>query len=481
VSQVTFTGSPAAKLISKLPLTQRGVGQLLMMKEGQNGRAKVTFVQDTLVALLPKAMVSRSKTELSEVGFLEILESALIYFTAPMLGGPVFKKVFGSMLPKGIDPALLTKPIKEVPKDKLRHVLPAKAGVIVTALVLTGIGGEYIINYARNLMTARVFKKDKFSDVVNLSNGELKAGEQSSVVDKSWKRIYQVIGACAGIFGLSLAGVKYAPKIMSEGFIRGPLKSLVKFFDFQFVKGAYGLTKNQMGAYMALSVPAYIDSARDGLEKWESATRLGIVLPYLLWGQDWIEGLIREKFSSITRCGKDGVNRVLSLEELAKESIEKAIKKGCYSVTDTTNLSKLDPKLLQAAAQEFRRPLRDKAMHVGIPLGVGILGTGIGIGLLNRYWTKYRFEKQQKEQNCKNHVFVAPPLGNIMPLLPSFQYVIQGYYTQPMNLAQQAPTVPAFANNPNMFQQVGIMMAPQQTVAAAKAGQNLPKQVPYTK
>lgn len=449
MSQVTFTGSPAAQLISKLPLAQRGVGQLLMMKEGQNGRAKVTFIQDTLVALLPKAMVSRSKTELSEVGFLEILESALIYFTAPLIGGPVFKKVFGSLLPKEIDPALLTKPVKEIPKEQLRHVLPAKAGVIVTALVLTGIGGEYIINYARNLMTARVFKKDKFSDVVNLSQGEMKAGEQSSVVDKSWKRIYQVLGACAGILGLSLVGAKYAPRMMSKDFVKGPLKSIVKFFDFQFVNGGYGLTKNQMGAYMALSVPAYIDSARDKLEKWESATRLGLVLPYLLWGQDWIEGLIREKFSAITRCGVDGTNRVLSLEELAKEAIQKVTKQCCGNVPN-------QEVLLQKAAEEFRKPLKAKAFHVGIPLGVGILGTGFGIGLLNRYWTQYRFEKQQKEKNCKNHVFVAPPLGNVFPVIPSFQYtpfVIQGFYGQPaLPTQQKAPQthsqVPTFSNSP---------------------------------
>jgi hypothetical protein len=448
VSQVTFKGFPAATLIKELPPMQRGIGKLLMMKEGQYGRSHMTCLQDTLVALVPKAMISRSKTELSEVGFLEVLESLLIYYSVPLIGGKAFNKLFGALLPKE-DRGLLTKTIKEIPKTKLRSVLPAKAGIIITALTLTGIGGEYIINYARNLMTAQVFKKDKFSDVVNLSKGTIKTGEKSSVVEKSRHRIYQVLGICGGLLTASMLGARYGPKIMSDGFVKGPLKSMVRFFDFQFHNGSYGLTKNQMGTYMALSVPAYLDSARDKLETWESATRLGIVLPYLLWGQDWIESLIREKFPLITRDAgsENGANRVLSLEELAQEATERALEKKRLCETAFQELpAALKADVLQDAAKEFQAPLRAKALHVGIPLAVGVLGTGIGIGLLNRYFTKYRFEQQNKEQHQQNHTFIAPPLGNIMPPFPwqtsSFPPPL-AYHAPPTSRQPQfVPTMP---------------------------------------
>jgi hypothetical protein len=38
-----------------------------------------------------------------------------------------------------------------------------------------------------------------------------------------------------------------------------------------------------------------------------------------------------------------------------------------------------------------------KGMTVGVPLASGILVTGLGLGLLNRFLTAYRFNKQQQE------------------------------------------------------------------------------------
>jgi hypothetical protein len=437
---------------------QRGIGNLLLMKEGNYGRSHITCLQDTLVALVPKAMVSRSKAELSEVGFLEILESALIYYSVPLLGGPGFKKLFGSFLPKK-NRALLTEPLHELEKqvtsgkllkDEFHHVLAAKGAIIATGLTLTGIGGEYIINYLRNLLTFRVFNMDKFSDVVNLSHGENKTGQKSSVVEKSWHRIQQVLGVCTGILGASLIGARFGPKLFSEKFINGPIKSFINTFDFQFANGAYGLTKNQMGAYMALSVPAYLDSARDNLEKWESATRLGVVLPYLLWGQDWLESFFRENYSSIVETMDNGVNRVKSLEELAHAAIRDTLKeKGIYNSNSPglkpLNTNELSPDILQAAAEKLKEPLQAKTKHVGIPLAVGVLGTGIGIGLMNRYFTQRRFEKQAMEQQSKrSHTFIAPPLGNTLPLP-------QQAWKSSSVTAQRFPQTPSKSTLPRTF------------------------------
>src|SRR5262249_42155317 len=155
---------------------KRALGYFIEGKEGANGRSHMTCVQDTLVALLPRALISRSQAEGFEVGFLEVLESLLIYYSVPMLGGPLFKKIIGRMRCTDFQVKAVTRPLEELehlPAGQMKHLLPAKGALIISALTLTGIGGEYLINYSKNLMTAHYFKKDKFSDTVNLSGGQM--------------------------------------------------------------------------------------------------------------------------------------------------------------------------------------------------------------------------------------------------------------------------------------------------------------------
>lgn len=412
MSPITFTGSPAVELLKRSQPIKKGVGHLLLAKEGANGVSHMTCLQDTLVALVPRAMISRSKAEGVEVGFLEVLESLLIYYSVPLLGGKVFKKVMGRIGAKDFNVKDLTRPLNQlghVPPEQMKHLLPAKAALIISALTLTGVGGEYIINYAKNLVTAHYFKKDKFSDIVNLSQGEMPSDQESDIVKRSKNRIYGTLAACGGLLTFALMLVRFGHKL-PKWIMNGPLKDGVKTFDFNFKDGAFGLTKQQMGAYMCLSIPAYLDSARDKLETLEAASRLAIVLPYLLMGQGWLEKLIREKFPAITADAGNGVLRVKSMDELAKEAIEKA---AASHQLDNFNISKfatLPKNVLDDAAKEFQKPLQSKITHVALPLGIGVFGTGIGVGLLNQFWTKRRFQNQLQKTQQPAPVQNQPPL-----------------------------------------------------------------------
>jgi len=409
-SPISFKGSPAVELLKRAQPVQRGLGHFILAKEGANGRSHMTCLQDTLVALLPRAMISRTQAEGVEVGFLEVLESLLIYYSVPMLGGPVFKHIMGRIGCKNFDVKDLTRPLAELghlPEGQMKHLLPAKGALILSALTLTGIGGEYLINYTKNLMTAHYFNMDQFSQIANLSGGQMQSSPQESqVVKKSWKRVYQTLGACAGLLGSALALARFGHKL-PDWVLKGPIRDGVKTFDFNFKNGAFGLTKNQMAAYMALSVPAYLDSARDSLEKWESASRLVLVLPYLLAGQDWLEKLIREKFPAITGNAGNGRLYVKNLDVLAKEKIQEVA--GRMNVHLPENMaywsSAQYKEVLDKAAKEFQAPLGSKIAHVLIPLAIGVFGTGFGVGLVNQYWTKRRFEqqlRQNKQQLAEN-------------------------------------------------------------------------------
>lgn len=416
-SSISFKGSPTVELLKRSQPVQRGLGHFILAKEGANGRSHMTCLQDTLVALLPRALISRSQAEGVEVGFLEVLESLLIYYSVPMVGGPVFKKIMGRIGCKNFDVKDLTRPLEELnhlPAGQMKHLLPAKAALIISALTLTGIGGEYLINYSKNLMTAHYFKKDKFSDIVNLSGGQMQSPPgESEVVKKAWKRTYETLGACAGLLGVALAMARFGHKL-PEWVLKGPVRDGVKTFDFNFKNGAFGLTKNQMASYMALSIPAYLDSARDQLEKWESASRLALVLPYLLSGQDWLEKMIREKFPAITGNAGNGRLYVKNLDDLAKEKIQEvAARMNVHMPDNMAYWSKGQYKeVLDKAAQEFQLPLNSKVVHVLIPLAIGVFGTGLGVGLLNQYWTKRRFQQQVQSNQ-------APAVENPVQEQPS--------------------------------------------------------------
>lgn len=386
---------------------QGAVGKMVAMREGTQGLSHTTFLQDTAVGLLPKSAVSRSKTELAETTFLELLESGLVYYIMPLAGSGLFKRLFHKAAGSGkAGFSHLNVPVDRIPKAELARVLPVRAGIILSTLGAALFGGEYVINYGKNLMTTSVFKQDRFSDVVNLSEGTVTETGNSPVARKAKERIGQALLATAGILGGSLVLARFGGRIPK---LQGPLRKLVKTFDFNIDgKGGYHLGRNQLLAFMGLSVPAYLDAARDGLERMEVASRLALILPYLAFGQGFLEKglskLMGRKFPEIV----NETGGIKSLKDLMAEAAERAAQK-----VGNGNES----ALLKQTVLEMRRPLLGKNLLFGIPLAVGILGTGLGVSLMNRCWTAYRFKKQSR-------VSVSLPSAPVMR--KSFQQ-----YTQP--------------------------------------------------
>jgi hypothetical protein len=449
---IRFQGAPASALdmvLQKSTGGQKLLGKALQLKEGDNGLSYLTFLQDTLVALIPRAIVSRSNAELTESTFLELMESAVLYCGLPVLGDKVFKPLFNKVA--GVKPLAVGKTLTTEMEAKL---IRSKAATILSTFGLALIGGEYVIHYTKNLITAKMFNKDSFSDVVNLSPGQMKSSQASPVVNHSQNRIKQCLAACGGI----LAG--------SFLLARGPANfkllektahGLVKHLNFEKTKkGGLCLSQRQMEMYMGLSVLAYLDSARDNLERVETGSRLLILLPYLARGQGWLQnGLLKylpSQFKNIMNAEKGAK----TLEQLAQEALNRAGQ---------------DP---QKAAKLLATPLRQKAFLTGAPLTFGILGTGIGVGLLNRFWTQYRFQKhQQKDQqlglqpkqasNQTDSRAAAAPVPLITPLswtdserpLASLSAGISSANNQPFQqptqptpaLSSSAYAAPYFASN----------------------------------
>ena len=392
MSQVTFQGSNVGLLLKQAPLGQRVLGQAVKLRESTLGLSHLTFLQDTAVAWLPKTLISRSKAELSEATFLEFLESFLIYYGVPLTGGKIFNPLIRRIAKHthpDFNPHVLTQSMAELSsklsKEELAKVLPAKAAIILATLGAVVFGGEFVVSNAKNLMTSEVFKKDNFSDVVNLSQGKRQTHVESPVSQKARKRILQSAFMAAGTVAsaLLLARFGYRMPVLQK-----PLAKFVKTFDFEFSKeGMYRLSKAQMVTFMGFALLTYLDAARDKLERLEVAARLSLVLPYLAFGQEALEKLLIKTMGKRFPNVLDANGHPKTLEVLADEAMQRA----------KTQAGKLDEEqLLKLASQEMQTSLRVRNMLFAVPLLTGILVTGIGVGIMNRIWTAARFKNQRQ-------------------------------------------------------------------------------------
>jgi hypothetical protein len=440
--QVEQQISKVPMILQKMPFWDRTVGNLLHVSEGKNGLSWMSFLRDTSVAWLPKLVVSRSIIEISESTFLEFLESGVVYFSVPLAAKGMhnfFLKQAQREYNKPLNPEWISLSVGElskkaaeggdkVLKEQLPRILSVKAATILGPMVAVGLGCEYLINYSRNLMTATVFHKDKFSDVVNLSKGEMKSGEESEVVKKSTQRVLATLGIMGGTLISSMMLARYGhktPTIKLDGMkkaLKGTFlskwadrqpgtlfESTVKHFDYDAKKGGFSLASNQLRWYMAASIPAYADAARDKLEQVESVSRLAVIMGYLAFGQQALEKGMKKIMKSyrpdlyqamMAPTGPNGEPGVMRLTDVVDKALSKSPLNGQTVAVKSGDelLNKAHELTSQLAKQDLtlRKAITAKNVLFGVPMLVGILGTGVGISLLNQFWTKYRFQQAQQ-------------------------------------------------------------------------------------
>lgn len=422
MTQIPLTGSITAQVLKHAPKGQVRAARFLSFQEGQGGGTMMKWIQHVGTACLPKVLASRTGIEGAEIGELELGESVMTY-ALPMALGPALVGLFARVAGKTgrVAPESMTQSLSELEQkagqkaEMVGKVLPKKAAVILSTIGAIGVFGESLVNYGKNIITVKVFKKDKFSDVVNLSatQSTQPVNDSSPQVKKAKRRILQ----SAGIFGGILAGsgllAAFGHRVDA---LKGASRWIVKHLDFDFSKTAsgkvrYGLgnRKGLLGAMMlACSVP-YIDSARDRYERLETLLRLPVVFGYILYGQDLMQKALVGFFPNLFKGALNPADqRLKSMEQIAEDALSQAVKKAGGTLEHPSE------EALRLAATSMQAPMKAKALSVGIPLAVGIFGTGLGLSLLNRALTAYRFKKGTVQR--RSVLPVAPqPAGNPFP------------------------------------------------------------------
>ena len=149
-------------LINTLSQPLRAAAKFVNHNEQASGLSTSRFIQDTGTCLVPKATFARSKADLAENTFLELLESAVVYFLPAIIGENLSRKIFS----KNLD--INAKQLVAVSAEKLmsqknalnKNVLPVKAAIALSALFMPL--AVFTLNYFKNLMTLNVFKSGDF-------------------------------------------------------------------------------------------------------------------------------------------------------------------------------------------------------------------------------------------------------------------------------------------------------------------------------
>ena len=366
-------------ITSQLPLAHRLLAGVLGINEGHHGLAHTKFAQDVAMVWAPKALISRSDAERTEVTMLEFVENFLVYYVIAGSARYAFFPLASKI--SGVPKALLTQPLNTaLHTPLLNKTIATKAAVVLASLGTAAFAGEYVLNFAKNLMTEKVFKMSRFSDVASLSSNKAKAQEKkplSPTGQKAMARIGQSLVITAGLLGAAFSLARFGG---GNTPITRMLGKILPKVDFGFSGGVPGLSKPLLLGYMGIAFVSYLDACRDNLERVEVATRLGIVLSFLFGGQELIQKAAVRIFGKMVPDVLRPDRSIKPLTEIASL----AIQRGGGSMAQTTKA--FLPMLLAKEALFF------------IPMAICVVLPGIILGRLNQFWTAKRFDANKHAQ-----------------------------------------------------------------------------------
>ncbi|MDH4379125.1 MAG: hypothetical protein QE263_04380 [Vampirovibrionales bacterium] len=490
--------------VLSIPVIGKFLSQVLpntvRLNESSMGASHIMFAQDTASVWAAKMTAMRSVIEGLETTFVEFVESGLFYYTAPLVG-----HLLSRGLHAGLDKAKINvkgaddyvhwrefgnhmdsigrtvlgkvndtdfKWNKALHADFIhalktthtpearwaRKLIGLKAGVIVG--VFGALIGEYALNFAKNLLTLKLFKTGDFTDVANLTDRNLKKQDTKNhpTAVKARRRIKQSLWAALGIVGAGSALAFSAAKGGRALTIAlGILKKIPRWGSFDFNVGFKLFGQHKAGSFAALrervwfgnhaagtAVPTlglgkllkysvitlggigYLDASRDKLELKENFTRVWcVVMPYLMFGHNVLVEQLRrlgdkdykvgrfvqrqfpsiyELFNRIQTVDKGGSPAFMRHKDILKTALSKAglndvlPSRGDHIVYQNTlnDLQKSHPEAHKIAIEEYKRLMQAKNKAFLAPFTFGVLVVGMTVAWLNRFWTDYRFSTQRK-------------------------------------------------------------------------------------
>ena len=385
--------------INNLPKYLKPAAKFVRHKEQAAGLSTSRFIQDFSVCMIPKATFSRSIPDLCENVFLEGSEESLIYFTPALLGEKVARKVFSKKLPDKLkkEVSVPAKDLLKENKETNKQILPVKAAIALAATIIPLT--EFSLNYIKNLMTLKVFKKSDFKNIASLEDKKEDTVQQQKVEKSAKKHIALAGGIYAGL--LSLAGLMATKgknsKLLQNisEFILAPGTKLFKtksekaknfcdkYFslDFNNQDGKLVMSKGQLTTCVLTGGAGYFGASADrGKENLkETATRFPIVGLYVITGSELVEKGFKKL---LKKCGK--------CKEIIGENLEVPEFDKLGELAET-----ISKKKNTSAEKEYKKLAKQKVLISGFPFLFAIGVMGFVVSGLTRYFTQKRYDKAQ--------------------------------------------------------------------------------------
>ena len=388
-------------LIDTLPKSLKPVAKFIRHKDQAAGLSTTRFIQDVSTSLLPKVVFSRSIADLTENTFLETSEEALIYFVPTILGEKVARKIFSKGLNNDLKKDVATTGVELLEKGgaKNKKVIPVKAAIALAAMAIPLT--EFSLNYIKNLMTLKLFKKSDFKNIASLEKTDEDIKHQEKVKKSAQKHIGIAAGIYAGCLGLAalLATKGKNSKVLQNisEFIVAPGSKMFKkspkaknFFnkytcmDFNNQNGRLVLSKGQLTTCVLIGGAGYFGASADrGKENLkETATRFPLMGLYVITGSELVEKGFRKLLQKMGKC-KDLFDKDANVPNFDKlEDIAKKLSKEKNTKIE----------------QEYKSLDKKKALIFGLPylFSIGVMGFFVA-GMTN-YFTKKRYQNAKKAE-----------------------------------------------------------------------------------
>lgn len=402
--QPTFSkGLPMGRLSQFISKAER------FEQVGGKAYAVQKATEDTLTSLGSRMLVVSSLAEGAEILFNELLESAVVYgLISPV--GDFFNKHYTRLAQKSspLPPALYREPLADVIKQsqqsinrfsdtasvsrQVKKLSAVRLASFASMLAVASLLAQSSIIYAKNILTAYSFKKDSYAGMLNLKGDVVVNPAQSDVVQKSIKRIQQLVIATAGIVGASALLARFGGGHMTSQvgkLLQHGIQQLARLFDFSIQRhkvthqvllnkagrAQLGMTIAHLGGFMAIAFGAYMDAARDKLERQETAPRLLIIFANLLFFKNLFEQKILHPFI------KKRIPELIQLDKTAS------------NFGEVLSYKALTQKIAHLPRQQQRRFLRFKQLNFLAPYVFGTLIVSCTNSVINRLFTKRRFQQ----------------------------------------------------------------------------------------
>lgn len=394
------SNTPSFTNSGKIGLGLKTASKICSIQEGGAGLSHIKFIQDCATCLLPKVVFARSKAELAENSFLEFTESILVYYFPALLGEKVFRNIFSKKLPKDLKsqvsiPAPILLKNKAISNNK--KIMPVKAALALAGLAIPLT--EFVLNYAKNIMTLKIFKQANFDNIANLDkNKKVDDKAQAQKVENSAKRNIKMAGGVyatsLGLAGLLLAkGDKSKLLQQISELIVAPGSKLFKkneklknffnkFFslDFGNDNGKLCLSRGQLTSCVLIGGAGYFSSSKDrGKQNFlETLYRYPLVGFYIICGNELLEKGFKKLLYKTGHC-----------KEVLNEKLE---------VPRFDELKEYVKKFEGNEKELYKKMLKQKVLISGLPLLFGIGVMGFFITKSSNLFTKFRYDKDKNDR-----------------------------------------------------------------------------------